>query len=98
MKEWSPAALKSPVDPYDVLAFPGPTGCVLGEHWVIHGMDHFWSGGTTDPMYAQFTNAATTEARPWPMVGAWLFVSFVSLIATIVPMTLALKHVDQLEM
>jgi len=50
------------------------------------------------PMYAQFTNAATTEARPWPMVGAWLFVSFVSLIATIVPMTLALKHVDQLEM
>ena len=57
--------------PYDVLAYPGPTGCVVGEHWVIHGMDHFWSGGTTDPMYAQFTDPKGPSASG----ASWAFFS-----------------------
>jgi ABC-2 type transport system permease protein len=55
-------------------------------------------GAEALPMYTQFADGAATEARPWAMVGAWLFVSIISLIATVVPMTLALKHVDKLEM
>jgi len=51
------------------------------------------------PMYSQFTDGGLArEARPLPMVAAWLFVSLVSLVATIVPMTLALRHVEKLEM
>jgi poly(hydroxyalkanoate) depolymerase family esterase len=56
---------------YDVLAYRGADGCVLGEHWVIHGMDHFWSGGTTDPMYAQFTDPKGPSAS----AASWAFFS-----------------------
>ena len=31
-------------------------GCVIGERWLIHGMNHFWSGGTSDPEFANFTD------------------------------------------
>jgi poly(hydroxyalkanoate) depolymerase family esterase len=27
------------------------SGCQIGERWMIHGMGHYWSGGTTDPKY-----------------------------------------------
>lgn len=33
-----------------------PDGCEIGERWTIHGMDHFWSGGTSDPTYKDFTD------------------------------------------
>jgi ABC-2 type transport system permease protein len=55
-------------------------------------------GAEALPMYTQFAEGPTTEGHPWVMVSAWLFVSVISLVATIVPMTLALKHVDSLEM
>jgi poly(hydroxyalkanoate) depolymerase family esterase len=31
-------------------------GCLVAEKWDIAGMDHFWTGGTTDPQYAAFTD------------------------------------------
>lgn len=41
---------------YTVQSFRDPSGCLIGEHWIVHGMNHFWSGGTTDPAYASFTD------------------------------------------
>jgi poly(hydroxyalkanoate) depolymerase family esterase len=42
---------RTTVDRYD--AAPG---CEVLERWTIHGMGHFWPGGTTDPVYAPFTD------------------------------------------
>jgi poly(3-hydroxybutyrate) depolymerase len=27
-------------------------GCEIGERWVVHGMGHYWSGGSSDPKYS----------------------------------------------
>jgi hypothetical protein len=56
---------------FDVFEYRGPDGRVLGEHWIIHGMDHYWSGGTTDPKYAQFTDPQGPNAS----AAAWAFFS-----------------------
>jgi poly(hydroxyalkanoate) depolymerase family esterase len=42
---------RSTVQQYD--AAPG---CAVLERWTIHGMGHFWPGGTKDPDYAPFTD------------------------------------------
>ncbi|MEA2166801.1 MAG: hypothetical protein QOF76_101, partial [Solirubrobacteraceae bacterium] len=39
-----------------VSTYLDPDGCVIGERWLIHGMDHFWPGGSTDPKLAAFTD------------------------------------------
>jgi poly(hydroxyalkanoate) depolymerase family esterase len=36
---------------YTVEQHNDPQGCLALEKWTIHGMDHFWSGGTQDPAY-----------------------------------------------
>jgi poly(hydroxyalkanoate) depolymerase family esterase len=41
---------------YTVRTYRDPAGCRVGESWRIHGMGHFWSGGTTDPAYAGYTD------------------------------------------
>jgi poly(3-hydroxybutyrate) depolymerase len=33
-----------------------PRGCQIAERWIINGMLHAWSGGTTDPKYAGLYN------------------------------------------
>lgn len=32
------------------------SGCRIAEEWVVQGMEHYWSGGSTDPKYAPFTD------------------------------------------
>jgi ABC-2 type transport system permease protein len=50
------------------------------------------------PMWLQLSGGLLTrEQQPWAMVIAWVFVSVLSLIATMLPMHLALKHVENLE-
>jgi len=39
-----------------VSTYLDPAGCVIGERWLIHGMNHFWPGGTSDPKYKDFTD------------------------------------------
>ena len=36
--------------------FDAAPGCEVIERWTIHGMGHYWPGGTTDPDYAPFTD------------------------------------------
>ncbi|MBO2448695.1 hypothetical protein J4573_16455 [Actinomadura barringtoniae] len=31
-------------------------GCQISERWTVHGMNHAWSGGSTDPKYADYTD------------------------------------------
>jgi poly(3-hydroxybutyrate) depolymerase len=33
-----------------------PSGCRIAEEWVVQGMSHYWSGGSTDPQYAAFND------------------------------------------
>jgi poly(hydroxyalkanoate) depolymerase family esterase len=56
----TPAAVRKEQKPggyaYTVKSYRDPAGCLIGERWLVHGMNHFWSGGTTDPKYASFTD------------------------------------------
>ena len=31
-------------------------GCIVGERWLVHGMNHFWSGGSTDPKWKNWND------------------------------------------
>jgi ABC-2 type transport system permease protein len=50
------------------------------------------------PMYMQYAGGDGTMRVPIAMVAAWLFVSFLSLAAASIPMQLALRRVESLEM
>jgi poly(hydroxyalkanoate) depolymerase family esterase len=54
---------------YTVKTYRDPAGCVIGERWLIGGMNHFWSGGTTDPKYAAFTDPKGPSAAE----ASWAF-------------------------
>jgi poly(hydroxyalkanoate) depolymerase family esterase len=39
-----------------VSTYTDPDGCMIGQRWLIHGMNHFWPGGSRDPQWANFTD------------------------------------------
>ena len=50
------------------------------------------------PLYFEFASSAFIDhGRPWALVGSWIFVAIFSLITASVPMSLALKKVESLE-
>lgn len=50
------------------------------------------------PMYMSFAqNGFADHGQPWGLVFSWIFVAFLSLFATTIPMSLALKSCEQLE-
>jgi poly(hydroxyalkanoate) depolymerase family esterase len=69
----TPAAVRNEQKPggyaYTVQSYRDPAGCLIGERWLIHGMNHFWSGGTTDPKYASFTDPKGPSAAE----ASWAF-------------------------
>ncbi len=56
----TPASVRRVLKPggYDasVRTYLDPDGCEIGERWLVDGMNHFWSGGSTDPELANFTD------------------------------------------
>jgi ABC-2 type transport system permease protein len=55
-------------------------------------------GAEVTPMYAGFAMGGLGERdQPWGFVLAWIFVALLSLAATTIPMSLALKKVESLE-
>jgi len=55
-------------------------------------------GSEVLPMYASFAaNGFSERGQPWGLVFSWIFVSLFSLIAATIPMSLALKKVESLE-
>jgi poly(hydroxyalkanoate) depolymerase family esterase len=71
----SPAAVSRGQEPggyaYTVRSYRDPAGCLIGERWLVHGMNHFWPGGTTDPEYASFTD----PKGPSGAEASWAFLS-----------------------
>ena len=39
-----------------VRTYRDPDGCLIGMRWLIHGMNHFWSGGSSNSALANFTD------------------------------------------
>jgi poly(hydroxyalkanoate) depolymerase family esterase len=56
----TPAAVREVAKPggysTTVSTYRDPNGCVIGERWLIHGMNHFWPGGSSDPELKDFTD------------------------------------------
>lgn len=56
----SPASTRTEVNPggYDstVDTYLDPDGCLIAERWMIHGMNHFWPGGPSDPAWKNWTD------------------------------------------
>ena len=50
---------------YTVYNYTQPSGCVIAQHWIVHGMNHDWSGGTSNPAYSGYTDPKG-PARPRP--------------------------------
>jgi poly(hydroxyalkanoate) depolymerase family esterase len=69
----TPAAVRQQQKPggyaYTVQSYRDPAGCLIGESWRVHGMGHFWSGGTTDRKYAGFTDTKGPSAAE----ASWTF-------------------------
>jgi poly(3-hydroxybutyrate) depolymerase len=60
---------------YDVLSYTKPGGCLIGQHYVIHGMGHYWSGGTSNPAYSAYTDPKGPSAS----AASWAFFSHYTL-------------------
>ncbi len=40
----------------NVTSYRDPDGCLIGRRWLIHGMNHFWPGGSFNEKYHYFTD------------------------------------------
>lgn len=63
-------------DGYTVSTYVTAGGCVVGQRWLVKGMKHFWSGGSSDPRWAQWTDPAGPSAA----AASWAFFSRYSLV------------------
>ena len=64
-----------------VSTYRDPNGCVIGERWTVHGMNHFWPGGSTDPALKNFTD----PKGPNGAKATWRFLSRYTLGSTAMP-------------
>jgi poly(hydroxyalkanoate) depolymerase family esterase len=56
---------------YTVSDYRDDTGCLLGQRWLVHGMNHFWSGGSSNPKWHYFTDPKGPSAA----IASWRFFS-----------------------
>jgi poly(hydroxyalkanoate) depolymerase family esterase len=66
---------------YTVSSYIDQHGCVIGQRYLVHGMNHFWSGGSSDPAYKDFTD----PEGPSGAVASWSFFSQFTLANTADP-------------
>ncbi|WP_018177537.1 extracellular catalytic domain type 1 short-chain-length polyhydroxyalkanoate depolymerase [Jongsikchunia kroppenstedtii] len=45
-----------------VLTYATPDGRMVDQRWIVHGMDHYWSGGSPDPQLSRWTDARGPDA------------------------------------
>ena len=64
-----------------VRTYLDPAGCVIGERWLIHGMNHFWSGGSSDPAWKSWTD----PKGPSGAEASWAFFSRYTKSSTAMP-------------
>jgi poly(hydroxyalkanoate) depolymerase family esterase len=56
---------------YTISRYRDPDGCLVGESWKIHGMGHYWSGGSDDPAVAGYSDVTGPSAAK----ATWRFFS-----------------------
>lgn len=56
---------------YTISNYPDPYGCVIGQRYLVHGMNHFWSGGSSNPEWKDWTDPKGPSAA----VASWTFFS-----------------------
>ena len=54
---------------YSVLSYADASGCVIAQLWTIHGMGHFWSGGSAGPASALYSD----PRGPGSATASWTF-------------------------
>jgi poly(hydroxyalkanoate) depolymerase family esterase len=58
-------------DSYTVSNYLDEHGCLIGQRVLVHGMNHFWSGGSSNPEWANWTDPKGPSAA----VMSWDFFS-----------------------
>lgn len=56
---------------YTVASYADGSGCVVAQLWMVHGMGHYWSGGSADPGSARYSDPLGPSAA----VASWAFFS-----------------------
>jgi poly(hydroxyalkanoate) depolymerase family esterase len=56
---------------YAVRNYLDQHGCLIGQRYLVHGMNHFWSGGSSNPKWKDFTDPKGPSAA----VASWRFFS-----------------------
>jgi poly(hydroxyalkanoate) depolymerase family esterase len=58
---------------YSVRSYADSSGCVVAQLWTVHGMGHFWSGGSTDPASARYSDPRGPSAATasWSFFSRW---------------------------
>ena len=58
---------------YTVLSYADGSGCVVAQLWTVHGMGHYWSGGSADPASARYSDSRgpSAAAASWAFFSGW---------------------------
>src|ERR1035437_10314363 len=58
---------------YTVASYTERLGCPAAQLWTIHGMGHYWSGGSADPASARYTDprGPSATASSWAFFSRW---------------------------
>lgn len=60
-------------DAYTVASYTDRLGCPVAQLWTIHGMGHYWSGGSADPASARYSDprGPSASAASWTFFSRW---------------------------
>jgi poly(hydroxyalkanoate) depolymerase family esterase len=73
----APAGSRDAVVPgghgYTVLSYADGSGCVVAQLWTVHGMGHYWSGGSAAPASAPYSDpqGPSVAAASWAFFSRW---------------------------
>jgi poly(3-hydroxybutyrate) depolymerase len=58
---------------YTVDSYADTAGCVVAQLWTVHGMGHFWSGGSAGSSSARFSDprGPSASAASWAFFSNW---------------------------
>jgi poly(hydroxyalkanoate) depolymerase family esterase len=58
---------------YTVVSYSDKSRCLVAQFWTVHGMGHFWSGGSADPSSARYSDplGPSAAAASWAFFSHW---------------------------
>jgi poly(hydroxyalkanoate) depolymerase family esterase len=58
---------------YTVFSYAETSGCPVAQFWSIHGMGHYWSGGSAAPASARYSDprGPSASAASWAFFSHW---------------------------